>query len=318
MLDALRFVQGSVAKKDFVPALQHFRIKDGTIKGYNGNLSLCCPIDLDLDITPKAIPFIKAVATCREAVAMSLTPTGKLSIRSGKFRALVDCETEGEFPDLSPEGEPVTLPGGLLPVLKKLAPFIADDASRQWARGILFRGQSAFATNNIVLLEQWMGVPFPVAVNIPRSAVVELLRIGQEPLALQVAEGSVTFHFEGGGWMRTQVYDKDWPDVQKVLAAPGAVLKPIPEGLLDAVTDLSPFVDEQGRIFLRPGVVATTLEDGDGAAVELGSVAETGCFNHKHLLSLADVAETIDLSAYPKPCPFRGELLRGALVGIRM
>lgn len=316
MLKELKFVQGSVARKDFVPALQHFRIKDGWIKGYNGNLSLCCPIALDLDITPKALPFIKAVETCQQEVSMSLNKAGKLVIKSGRFKALVDCEVTGTFPELEPEGVPVPLPGGLLPVLKKLFPFIADDASRPWARGILLKGGSAFVTNNIVVVEHWLGVPFPLPVSIPKSAIIELLRIGEEPTTLQLSEGSATFTYENGGWLRTQTLEQTWPDLEKIFTQ-GGDLTPLPEGFFEAVAALSPFVDEQGRIFLLNEKVSTAPEAEEGTVMELPSLIGGSCFNHKHLLSLEPVVKTIALDLYPRPCLFTGENLRGAIVGIR-
>jgi len=44
MLKELRFVQGAVAKKDFVPAMTHFRIEKGTVRSFNGNLAICSPL----------------------------------------------------------------------------------------------------------------------------------------------------------------------------------------------------------------------------------------------------------------------------------
>jgi DNA polymerase III sliding clamp (beta) subunit (PCNA family) len=315
MLDSLRFVQGAVAKKDFVPALTHFRIEGGTIRGFNGMLGLCCPIDLDLDCSPKALQFVKAVQTCKDTIQLHMTPAGRLSVKSGKFKALVDC-IQDSFPEVSPEGQELQLDGGLLKVLKLLAPFIADDASRPWARGILLRGQSAFATNNIVLIERWLGYTFPVEINIPKSAVTELIRIGEEPESLQVTENSVTFHFAGKRWLRTQTYSTQWPDLSRILDRPSTP-QPIPDGLLDAAVDLLPFVDELGRLFLAPGQVTTGHGDGAGAAIDVPGIQAEGCFNAQQVILLKGVAKTLDLGGYPGPCAFFGDQIRGALIGMR-
>lgn len=315
MLDSLRFVQGAVAKKDFVPALTHFRIHGGTIRGFNGMLGLCCPIDLDLDCSPKALQFVKAVQTCKDTIQLHMTPAGRLSVKSGKFKALVDC-IQDSFPEVSPEGQELQLDGGLLKVLKLLAPFIADDASRPWARGILLRGQSAFATNNIILIERWLGYTFPVEINIPKSAVTELIRIGEEPESLQVTENSVTFHFAGKRWLRTQTYSTQWPDLSRILDRP-ATPQPIPDGLWDAAVDLLPFVDELGRLFLTPGQVTTGHGDGAGAAIDVPGIQADGCFNAQQVILLKGVAKTLDLGGYPGPCSFFGDQIRGALIGMR-
>lgn len=318
MLNSLRFVQGSVAKKDFVPELQHFRIQGGTIRGYNGMMGLCCPINLDLDVSPKATPLIKAIQTCEDTIQLHMTPAGKLSVKSGKFKVLIECIKEN-YPEVVPEGEELILNGGMLKSLKQLAPFIAEDASRPWARGILFRGQSAFATNNVVLLEKWLGYDFPIEVNVPRGAVMELLRIGEEPERLQVTKNSITFHFAGNKWLRTQTYSLDWPDLTKVLNRPNTQI-PIPQGLWQGIRDITPFVDDTGRLYLSAGVMGThPLKDEEsGAKIEIPELQFDGCFHYEQLALLEKVADTLDLSNSLAPCIFYGDNLRGAIIGMRI
>lgn len=317
MLSSLKFVQGAVAKKDFVPALAHFRIQDGLVKGFNGSLALCGPIDLDLSVTPKALPFIKAIQACQDTIALHVTDSGRLSIKSGRFKAFVDCIQE-EFPDIQPEGDTIPLDGGLLKVLKKLSPFIAEDASRPWARGILFRGQSAYATNNVVIIEHWLGYTFPVEINVPKSAVAELLRINEEPESMQVTSNSVTFHFSNRRWLRSQTYSLDWPDISKVLdreAAPGEY----PETLFTSIHDcLIPFLEEDGGIYFKEdGSITTSYAEGVGAAVQFEPFGAAGKYNAEQFMLLEGVAERIDLSSYPAPSMFYGDKVRGAIVGMR-
>lgn len=317
MLDSLRFVQGAVAKKDFVPALTHFSIKGGRIRGYNGALALCTPIALDLDCSPKALPFIKAIQTCRETIQLHLTTAGRLSVKSGTFKALVDC-TDEAYPDVEPEGEIIHCNGELLGVLRALEPFVSEDASRPWSRGVLLRGESAFATNNIVLVERWLGYTFPSALNVPLSAIKELLRIGEEPASIQISETSATFHFTEGRWLRTQSYSTEWPDLARVLNVE-SVQGPIPAGLWTALEDITPFADQLGRVvFHESGSVSTGHGEGAGAAVELPTITHDACFNINHLKLLEGVANTADFTLWPRPCPFFGEKIRGAIVGIRL
>lgn len=315
MLKALKFVQGAVAKKDFVPALTHFQIKDGRVQGFNGNLSLSSPIDCDLEATPRATPFIKAIETCRDTVAMSITPAGRLSIKSGKFKAFVEC-TEEPFPEVVPEGEYITIEPGLLKAIKGMAPFIAQDASRPWATGILLRGGSAFATNNILVAEQWLGYQFPVEVNIPATAIKELLRVKEDPIGIQINDYSITFHFEGERWLRSNVSSLDWPDLSPLLDRE-TLQQPFPEGFFDALEDISSFADDLDRVFFVDGVVTTNPVDGEGASVAVEGLPQTGCFQIKQLLHLRDKATSIDLTQYPAPCNFYGDNFRGAIVGMR-
>lgn len=319
MLKALKFVKGAIAKKDFQPALTHFRIAHGRVTGYNGTVALSGPINLDLVATPKATPFIKAIERCTsETTAIHMTPAGHLSIKSGTFKAIIDCSKESEVLDsIVPEGDSIPLESGFLQAIKTLMPFVGTDASRPWSMGILLRGASAYATNNIILVEYWIGSDMP-DINLPASAVNELARIGELPIDVKLGDRSVTFFFEGDRWMRSQLLSTEWPDITALLnrAFEGKEFASFPEGMFDAIETLAPFVDIEGRVYFREGCMLTTPTDAAGASIEIEGLPSTGAFNHKYLASLQGVAELIDLTKHPQACPFIGDKVRGVIVGM--
>lgn len=322
MLNALRFVRGAVARKDYEPALTHFRIHGGRVLGYNGAIALSSPIDLDVDASPQAIPFVRAIERCTsETTVVHMTPAGKLSLRSGSFQAFVACHDDSQLLDsIAPEGEGAEFAGEALNAMRALEPFIGSDASRPWSNGVLLRGQSAFATNNVILVERWIGKELP-EVNIPAAAVRELLRIGEEPIAAQISDRSITFYFDNDRWMRSQLLNTDWPEaVERILGQcdRGAAVEP-PAGLFDAVETIAPFTEIDGRVYFRSDKVTTCGAGDDGATVMIDGVPPAGAFHYRHLLSLREIAQTIDLSqvAHERPCGFFGERLRGAAIGMR-
>ena len=319
MLQSLKFVQYAVARKNFQPALTHYRIKDGRVIGFNGVIALSAPIDLTLETMPKAEPFAKAVALCNNATTtIHMTDGGRLAIRSGKFKAYIECSQDGAdvLDSIQPEGDGVEIPGIFVQGLRVLEPFVGIDASRPWATGVLLRGRSAYATNNIVLAEYWLGAEMP-DINIPSQAIRELLRIGEEPCAVQLSENSITFFFEGDRWMRSQLLGTSWPDIESILNTVGTgTLLPFPPGLFEAVETIKPFVGDEGRIYFRDGVVSTSREDGEGASQEVEGLPERGAYHVEHLLSLNGIANAIDFSFHPQPCPFQGDRLRGVMIGM--
>jgi hypothetical protein len=318
MLTDLKAVMGAVARKDYVPALTHFRISGGRIEGFNGRLAISVPTDLTETFFPKAVSFVKAIESIPDGadVALNLTNSGRLSIKAGAFRAYVECLPEdAASPVIVPQGSHIALPNGLLSVLAKLTPFMGIDSSRPWAMGILLKGQSAFATNNIILVEHWMPELFPVPLCLPSDAVKEMLRIGVEPVSMQQDTNAVTFHYASGAWLRTAVGALEWPNLSKVLDRP-STQKPIPEGFFEAVHRLAKLADKTGRIWLRGGTLATSADEGEGALVELPDFGGVGLYFVGQLASLDGVAETIDLSLYPSPCLFFKGPLRGAIIGM--
>jgi len=317
MLKDLKFVAGAVGKKEIVQGLTHFRIANKTIKGFNGTIGLCGPIDMDLDITPKAEQFMKAIQTCEDVIALHVTAKGKLSIKSGNFKALVDCLPPENYPEITPEGEKVALNGKLLQAIKSISPFISEDASRAWSRGILFKGQSAYATNNIALVESWLGFDFPITVNVPKAAISELIRINEEPEYLQVSENRITFHFSGNRWLCSQTYSTEWPDLANVLNKESIQSK-FPKLLVQCLEDLKPFTDTFDRVNLfKEGRISTSETDDGGAEYFIEDIVNDGSFNRQHLLTVLEVADTIDFTAWPSPCLFYGDNIRGAIIGLR-
>lgn len=316
MLNDLKFVMGAVSKKDFLPALTHFRIEGGTVRSFNGTLALCTPIQLSLECTPKAVPLVKAIQNCDETVSLSLTPTGKLSVKSGKFRSLIECVST-ETPHVLPEGDIFPIDGtALLDALKSLQPFIGDDASRPWANGILLKGASAYATNNVILAEFWTGNNFPITCNVPRMAIREMLRIGEPPISAQATENSITFHYEGSKWIRTALYDLGWPDLDKVLNR-SSNPEPINEEMFAALEKIAPFADVMGRVFFQEGSLTTHPQQTEGAHYELTGFPHDGVYQISMLALLQGTAKSIDFSTYPSPCLWFGDNIRGAIIGMR-
>lgn len=317
MLAALKFVQGSVAKKDFIPALTHFCIENGRVRGYNGSIALCTPIPFDIACNPKADPLIRAIANCDDTVALNMTAAGRLSVKSGAFKALVDCVT-GDTPHVEPEGEFIDMDGAvLLDALRALEPFIGDDASRPWSNGVLFRGPSAFATNNVILVEYWTGANFPIDLNIPRAAIKEILRIGKAPIKVQITSNNITFHYDGEQWLRSQLFSTEWPDLRRVLDGESKPTE-IDDSIFKALAKLKPFCDKMGRVYIKNSVVSTHEDPSEGASYEIPAMAFNGVYNIEMLASLEGAVKLIDWSLYPSPCLFTGDRLRGAIVGMRL
>lgn len=318
MLKELKFVQGAVAKKDFLPAMTHFVIEDGRVRAYNGMIALSSPLPFDIDCIPKAEPLVRAITNCDETVTLSMTPAGKLRIQSGKFRAFIDC-IEEETLHVVPEGEEVELDGeAMLEALKVIHPFIGDDASRPWTNGVLLRGQSAFATNNVVLVEYWVGAQFPVTVNVPRQAIREMLRINEAPTHAQVCDSSITFHYSDGRWVRAQLFESEWPDLAKVLDKECNAIT-VDQRIFDALATIKPFADKMGRVFISEGVLSTSPEfDAEGASYEIPGLPFAGVYNIEMLNLLKGVAMHADFTTYPEPCLFYGNRLRGAIIGMRI
>lgn len=316
ILESLKFVQGSVAKKDFLPAMTHFVIENKTVRGYNGMIALCSPINFDVDCKPHAGELVDAITQCDTTIALSMTEAGRLRVVTEKYTGYAKCVTE-ETPHVLPEGEMVQFPGEqMLQAIKAVEPFISDDASRPWSNGVLLRGQSAVATNNVCIVEFWVGVPFPRTVNLPHAAVKELIRIGLVPTHAQFSERSVTFHYADNRWLRTQLFATEWPDVSKILDVECNPTPVNPE-LFIGLAKIRKRADKMHRVFIKDSILSTEEKEGDGPRYKVDGLQCEGIFSIHMLELLSDIAETIDFTTYPRPCLFFGKGLRGAIIGMK-
>lgn len=318
MLKELKFVQGAVARKDLLPAMTHFRIENGTVRSYNGAMAISSPIALDLNCCPRADAMVRAIASCNEATMISVTPSGKLSIRSGKFRALVDT-IQGETPHVEPEGELVQFDGAkLVEAFKVLEPFIGTDASRPFTNGVLLDAGSAFATNNTCLVQYWIGAAFPLRVNVPRAVIKEVLRVGEPPTHGQVTQDSITFHYPDGRWIRSQLLNTEWPMdlIGRLLDQPNNAT-PLPEDFFTGLNTIRGMTDGAARVYMTGSSMRTHVSDDEGAVYDIDLPSE-GLYNMHMLALLEGVVKTIDFTRYPEPALFYGDNIRGAIIGMRM
>lgn len=316
MLDALKFVQGAVSKKDFVPALSHFQIRMGRITGFNGKISMSAPIALDIDCHPEAAKFAAAIEQCTETAQLSITKANKLCVRSGKFRANVDILADDVYPEVFPEGESVDMTGELLPALRIMHEFTTDDASKQWAAGLLLDGNFVYATNNVIIVQHWTETFFPFRINIPRYTVKEMLRIGEEPIRVQATATSITFHYSGERWLRSQVNSIEWPDTEALFAhveEQESALTDIPDELFIALDVVESFLGKTKRLWIGDGELRTAEQDGASYEIDL----PTCSFNHSMLGLLRGVATRLAFSAWPAPMLFYGKKIRGVIAGMK-
>lgn len=314
MLAELKFVAGAIAKKDFVPYMTHFSIKEGEVRSYNGMLTLSSPIAFDINCNPKADLLIKAIGNCKTTVALSITEAGRLKVQSGKFKAFIECFNE-PTPEMEPEGIITDINGALLiKALGKLYKFIGEDASRPWANGVLIANGSAYATNNVCIIEHWLGFKPEKDINIPKQAIREILRIAEVPEKIQICSNSITLHYADKRWIKSQLLDTNWPNMGKILNKESNP-KDIDNELFAGLEVLKPFVDKLGAIHITKGILSTTTDLTTSANYEIESIDYEGIYNIEMLNLLKDTAIKIDW--HISPCLFFGEQLRGAIIGMR-
>lgn len=322
MQEILSFVKGAVSTKDLIPVLTNFHFSNGRIQGGNGRVTIDAPLDLGgINITVPAVPFIKAVEACGGQPKLNITAAGKLTISASKFRSTLPPSEEGSFPVQVFEMEGAAVSNdvaALVKVLRRVRPFVADDASRPWACGCLFKDGYIYATNNVAIVRvPWQG-PEGVSFNLPSFAVDELLRIGKDPDGFFHTDTSVTFCYDKGErWMRSQLFTVEWPDVARFFT--GETYDAVPDNLLHAVEQVLPFCQDAKFPIITLNDTGVHTAEGDMSASVGGYALPLSKYRAETLRLALQHATEADFSAYPDPIPFRGlNGLEGCLVGVSL
>lgn len=339
MYEALNFVKGAVARKDFVPAMTHFHIQGGRIYSYNGVVTLSSPIGLDLNVRPKAETFLRAISSCEGAdkISFHVTPAGKLCIRGGSFKSNIEClqGVAADFEYLTPEAPLYSFDPGdnLMEGIKTVTPFISEDASRPWSRGILMRGRHLYATNNVILIRRTITegndyIP-DTEIVIPRAAIVEMLRIKENPLFIRVRDTDIIVEYTDDRWMRAQLVVNKWPvapdsmlDSAMTSTIDNATATYMAPNVYDAVDALIPHAGPERRLYMSKTGFSTHADiTAGGASVEVSMpvLANYPIVNIDQLAKLRGVAYHLNMTRYPASMPFisgDGEVA-GIIAGMR-
>lgn len=324
MREAFELTRGAVSKKDLVPVLTHFAVHDGYVHGYNGRIHICSPAlgAKKLSFTIPAVLALAALDSCRGELTLTHEEERVTVVDSAsKFKAVLPTGKIEEFPVPKQIVPPVKISTPILPTLRALAPFIGEDASRPWCASVRFQNGMAYATNNVVAVSIPFKLKGAAGLNcaLPMFAVEELLRIGQEPLAIaQEDTHALWFFLPHDVWIRTQLIAEGWPDVGAVLdkVHEGAKLAPVSGKLRDAVERVKPFCPDPKlpAIVFKDGHVRT--RDGASTASFPGFPGTHGTYHADPLLTVLAAATSADWSKFPR-VPFVGANgLRGGIMGL--
>lgn len=246
MLDRLKRVYGAVQERSLLSVLSHFYIYEGRVQATDGRMAIDAPLPemSGISVTVPADRFLAAIEAS-DADPVIEAQENHIVITSGRFKAKIPimaidafCRSEPNAPDWEPEE-------ALLPTIKRLRPYIANDATNIWSTALLLTTTHAYATNNVCLVGEPCSLLDGTGIErlaIPRFAIDEILRFGMEPTNFGVSENCVTFYFDKV-WLRTQLIVADWPTakIKELMTNAPKKMAKIPEGLKESLAKIKPF-----------------------------------------------------------------------------
>ncbi len=296
----------------------HLYIKSSRVSAYNGHMTINIPIDFDIDCCPDYNQFLNAIGACEETVQISMLKSGRLRVKSGKLKFFIDCIDYKKMfaSEVTPEGQILKLNNKeVINNVSKIIEFSnKNEKSSCWSNGLLFDRNSVYCTNNNVLIEMWVGDGMPEKINVPNQTLKKIIKIDETLNMLQYDNNSLTFHYDNGMWVKTQLLENNWPDVTSILDKADNANTP-PLDFFSNLKKIKKFISKDGLIYLKDNEIKTSLVSEMGVELKQKGLNLNAAYNYKNLISLEKLIDKIDFSSYPSPSKFYGKNLRGVIVG---
>lgn len=315
LLAALKFV--SAAQHDVGTVYQtHCRFTDMNQRHYvvafDGILAAGHPVQEEMPICPHTHRLINALERVSGAVSMTALDTKQLVVKSDKFTAKVSCIGDGDLTYAWPDPPAWPLNDKFKQAAELASIFNTEGGQTVMQASVVTRDQSIIGTNGNVVIEAWHGIPTPPGLIIPVSFVKALGKVGKPITRFGFSDASLTVFFDNDAWLKTQLYQEQYPNVDKVLAYTETA-KPVPlaKDIVEGVKAVQPFA-ETPQVWLGGGKVKSHKDGDYGATFEAKSATADVSLNSKHFLALVDAIMQIDYTGNDIVIPFFGENMRGA------
>lgn len=321
LIEALNFVTLAGTKND-APYKEHVVLNNNFAICYDGQLTAGYPIVETLECCPHLSLLKSAITKCGAKLAISETESGALSILSNRLRATVPCLPFSEMPDfkfMSPDVNVHGIDDRIKEAFRVCGSVVSESAtSRAFEAAVLLEANQCTATDGKVLMQYWHGVDLPPDLFLPKIFTAAVCKTKSPLVGFGYKKDvSVTFFFEDGSWIKTQVYNDKFPSesVAKILNV-NCVPIDVPENLFDAIATVAEFADGDEHAMLSDGRVSSHYDTSLGADYEMPGLVGEICMASKYAKIVAPFTKQIDITTIENKMFIFGDNMRGVVVGI--
>ena len=322
LIKALAFAADAFKAFDDENALLHEKhvvLHNKQMFAFNGVIAVGCAIDYDISCAPAGSLLRAAINKCSGVVSLSLAPQ-HLMIKAGAFSAKVPTVSLHDLAPLVPDAPILRIDDSMLAAFAMLGPLVKDTAQRTLECCICLESEIASATNGYCIVQYRHGHVMPEGkLLLPKAAAKALARV-HKPLAyMGCGQGTATFWFDDQSWMRTQLYQEAYPDVNAVFSRATQEWSAIPSKFIEALDAVQPFTDEDAALvyITEDGVRSHySTEIGANFAIkDMPAVLDT-CLASVLLKPFIINAKWMDLTKEPG-CYFAGDNFRAMVARSR-
>jgi len=311
LLLALEFVAN--AQKNIGTQLQtHCIVKDGWCVASDNVLTMGCKVPDDLTACPQTARLIAALRRCADTVSLTQLDADRISVKSGPIRVVVPCVALDGMQVVWADPMIAPLGAAFLDACKAIQHLAADGGTAVHLASLLGRGQTLSATTGRVLVEYWHGFETPPYWVLPKPAVSALLRVTKPLIGFGYSGRSATFYFDDSSWLRTQLYEDKWPNVDALFSTESA-RTPVIETLFAAIDVMAEFAAPGAHARFKDDMIELIAPQAEAAEHEVKGLRAGARFGVKDLQQISKICKTLDYKQGDKAALFTSQGLRGAI-----
>lgn len=316
LLEALKFVAVSQHAQG-TPLQTHCRIGNKTVIGFDGGITAGHFIDEILSCCPHTYTLLNALSKCADSISITDTDGGKLSVKSGKFRALVPCLPWEDLPAVEPDPRIATLTDAVKSALAAVLPVALDGSNVDAFKcAVLLCAGSAVATNGAVILEAWHGIDLP-DVLIPKASAQAICKQTKPLTGFGFSANSATFYYEDNSFIKTQLFVDKYPGFQHILDVESNPW-PLPGGFFEGV-DIASSFSVNNVVYFRDGHICSHVHPAEGASYQVEGIPNDLAFNSIYLKIIREHCHKIQFNINNRGMAlFFGDNVRGAIMKVNV
>lgn len=211
MRDEVDWITDALSAKNIAREMTHYRVESGEIRATDGRLTAGHPFDHPGPFLVPGSEFEKLVRRMPDDCTLTVKEDS-IVLRSGRSSGNIKTlpVEQWSYPGIDEDGWQ-DAPEGLIDVLKKIRPFVSDNATQAWALGVALQYGYAYATNNIAIAGARIDSVGDINCILPVWAVDFIVDRSEGLESWQWTANYVAFRWANGAWMRAQLIDSTFP-----------------------------------------------------------------------------------------------------------
>lgn len=311
LIEALKFVLPAQSKEG-QPHHVHSVFYGGFVIASNGMLTIGHPVEEDINACPNTHELLKALQKCGEKLSITQLDLGRLSIKSDRFKALVDCERFEVMPYVGPDVQCAAIDDRIRTGIEVVSVLASENASRTSMACVMLQANTVVGTNGHVLMEYWHGIDLPPNILIPKAAAKAICNVGKKLVGFGYSYSSATFFYEDQSYIKTQLFEEQYVNYGAVLNVPTNPF-PLPADFYKALDTVEAFSENTKVYFTETAMRSHEESSNKGATFDIEGLPKGQIYNSEYLQLVR--AGFVNVDFQENKAFFFADNVRGAIMG---